>query len=477
MSPLIALQIDQLKGLAEHPRAPAGFAVNSSQSHHDNERALASVREPGSSYLFMSPEQLAKPDTTALLGGRVSLFVVDEAHLVSQWGHDFRPDYLELGSVVDALDHPPVLALTATGSPPVREEIQHRLRFRDARVLTLGFDRPNLHLEVVRHEDEQTKHAAVLSRAHELKGPGLIYVPTHHDADEYSAELVRLGVRASPYHAGHSVTLRRQTQQDFMAGRLDVVVATTAFGLGIDRANVRFVLHTAPSDSLDSYYQEAGRAGRDGQRALVELHYRAEDLSLRAFFAHGRLQPAHLQHLLEHLAGAPGPRTIPELQEDLAETGQSLARQVNLLREAGAVTVSERGVTRVRNVTEAHALTAAAEAEHEREAIDGSRLAMMRAYAETKRCRRQYLLGYFGEELPEPCGNCDTCDAGTAQGFAPEEATHEEFASGTAVRHHSWGTGQVMHADEETLTVYFDSVGYKVLSRHDVETRHLLTPI
>ena len=474
VSPLIALQIDQLNSLAEHPSAPRAVAINSSQGQKENREALAALEANLPLYFFVSPEQLAKPEVARrLISSGVGLFVVDEAHLVSQWGHDFRPDYLRLGEVIDKLGHPRVLALTATGSPPVRQEIRQRLGFQNEKVLTLGFDRPNLHLDVVRHEDEQMKRKAVLARPAVLDGPGLIYVPTHRDADTYSAELTSAGIRAEPYHAGHTVKQRRQTQESFMAGKIDVVVATTAFGLGIDKANVRYVLHTSPSDSLDSYYQEIGRAGRDGLRADVELHYRPADLGLRAFFAHRSSHPAELDRLFTRLVGASAPITVVELADELVESAQSVTRQVNLLREAGAVSIGERGVSAA-DMSAPQAVSSAQMAEHERSTIDSSRLSMMREYAETRQCRRQHLLAYFGENLPEPCGNCDTCERGTAFEFEPEASVEDELAAGRAVRHALWGKGSIVHSEATTLTVYFETAGYRVLSRPDVLKHHLL---
>lgn len=396
VSPLIALQLDQIEGLAERPNAPAAVAVNSNQSDRQNELAWSRIADGTATYLFLSPEQLAKDDVIARLRPLgVSLFVVDEAHSVSSWGHDFRPDYLHLGAAIEKLGHPVVLALTATGSPPVRDEIVQNLGMRVARILGSGFDRPNLHLEVVRHEDDQQKRTAVAADIAKLAKPGLLYVSTRHDAERYAAELTEHGVTAVAYHAGLSAGARKVAYEDFHQDLTDVVVATSAFGMGIDKPDVRFVVHAAITESLEAYYQEIGRAGRDGEPAQATLHYRVEDLALRSYFA------SHSSEKQEH--------------------------------------------------------------------IERSRLAMMREYAETRRCRRQFLLAYFGEELPEPCGNCDTCASGTAYELNSVDEADDPFAPEASVAHRVWGSGVVVSALPDRITVFFAAEGYKTIAREAVE--------
>ena len=189
---------------------------------------------------------------------RPSLFVVAEAHCVSSWGHDVRPDYLRLGSIVAQLGHPPVLALTATAPPPIREEIVERLGMRDAVQVVHGFDRPDLSIEVVAVRDDDRRRDEVVLRAMGSPKPGIVYTATRRFADSYAEALQGLGAEAAAYHAGTRAADRADVQNRFMAGDLDVVVATTAFGMGIDKADVRFVIHAEVADSLDSWYQEVG---------------------------------------------------------------------------------------------------------------------------------------------------------------------------------------------------------------------------
>jgi ATP-dependent DNA helicase RecQ len=287
VSPLIALQSDQVSDL-EREGAGGAAAVSSFVPAEERREALEELAEGALEFLFLSPEQLSNEEVLAdVASAGPSLFVVDEAHLISEWGHDFRPDYLKLGAVAEAIGRPPILALTATAAPPVREEIVERLGMRSAAVLVRGFDRPNIHFGVERFHDARAKRRALLSRVAAEPKPGIVYAATRRLAEELAAELADSGVSALAYHGGMGRAARLEAQEAFMEDRVDVVVATTAFGMGVDKPNVRFVFHSEPSESVDSYYQEVGRSGRDGSAARALLFYRPEDLGLRRFFAGG----------------------------------------------------------------------------------------------------------------------------------------------------------------------------------------------
>ncbi len=260
VSPLIALQRDQVMSLLK--AGTGAVAVNSTQSV---DKGLDQVTAGTAEFVFLSPEQLAKPEVVErLAAARPSLIAIDEAHCVSSWGHDFRPDYLRLGQVIEKLGHPPVVALTATAAPNVRAEIVRSLGLRDPVEIVRGFDRPNLTLSARRFTSEEDRRRALVEHARKSEGLTLIYVPTRRETEEYCALLT--GKRAEPYHAGMKTADRNRTHTKFAAGELDVVVATSAFGMGIDRPDVRRVLHAGPPESPDSYYQEIGRAG-PGRRA------------------------------------------------------------------------------------------------------------------------------------------------------------------------------------------------------------------
>nr|WP_269205112.1 ATP-dependent DNA helicase RecQ [Motilibacter aurantiacus] len=462
VSPLLALQRDQVEALDRRGEGAEAVRVSSDVGARERREAFEAVREGDAEFLFMSPEQLANPDVVEQVRAAApSLIAVDEAHVVSAWGHDFRPDYLGLGDVIDALGHPPVIALTATAAPPVRDDIVERLHLRDPFVLVTGFERPNIGLEVVRVRTAEEKRDQVVLRAASEQKPAIVYVATRRSAEEIGSALAELGMSAAAYHAGMRKAERERVQTEFMDGGLDVIVATSAFGMGIDKPDVRTVIHEAVPDSLDSYYQEIGRAGRDGEPSIAVLYYRPEDLGLRRFFVSGALKQEDLVAVARLQAEGLDREAIAE------RTGlgpRKLVRLLNALEEAGGDDPREQAEQAV-------------EAEEARRRMDRSRIEMLRGYAETDGCRRQFVLGYFGEDLPEPCGNCDTCRAGTAQEAADEVPEDAPFALQSAVVHDTFGEGIVMRYEEDRVVVLFEQEGYKVLALDAVTSNGLLEAV
>ena len=471
VSPLIALQEDQLVGIESAPGAPAAVALNSAGGVRRTREAWRMLRSGRAEFVLLAPEQLAKEEVlSALAELDVSLLVVDEAHCIASWGHDFRPDYLMLGAVSERLGRPPVMALTATASTPVRAEISRRLGLRDPFECIGELDRPEIALSVRRHTDDAAKRAAVEDEVVELPKPGLVYTATRRDTEQYAQQLQERGLRAAAYHAGMPAKSRAQVHEDLLDDRLDVVVATSAFGMGIDKPNVRFVVHADAPDSVDAYYQEVGRAGRDGEPAQATLHFRPEDLALRKYFAGRKPAGGEIRRLLRALDG--GSRRRAELAEASGLSTRRVTALLALLSDTGHVRIGRTGA-RLLTRDAKRAVSDALERVEERERIDQSRIEMMRSYAETRRCRRQVLLGYFGDELDEPCGNCDTCAAGVVDDET-DGGRDGGFQVDDVVRHREWGPGTVMSVEDDRMTVFFDAEGYRVLSLELVEEKDLL---
>ena len=474
VSPLLALQKDQVEAIAETDVGLAA-AANSTVSERDRRWMFDALASGGLEFLFVSPEQLSREDTLAALGAaEPSLFVVDEAHCISEWGHDFRTDYLRLGAAADAIGRPPVLALTATASPVVRDEIVERLRLRDPAVVVRGFDRPNLRIEVETHQRERDKLDSLVGHVGRLDGAGIVYVATRREAEEVAAALAEeTGRRVGHYHGGMRAADRRAAQDAFMEGALDVVVATTAFGMGIDKPDVRYVLHFDVPESVDAWYQEVGRAGRDGEPALTVLLWRPEDLGLRRFFAGGgTVGRDELERVAALVALAGEPVSTAELAEEAGLGPTRLAMVLARLEQVGAVSVTAAGeVAAVPGGPDpAAAAEEADDSQEARQQVERSRLDMVRAFAETRSCRRRFVLTYFGEDAPERCGRCDTCD----RERTVDDVGADRWPAQSRVAHRQWGEGLVLRHEGDAMVVLFDDAGYRTLSVELVEEGQLL---
>lgn len=483
VSPLIALQRDQAEAINEAVGSTVAYVLNSGQSQtYWDEAWAAAKRNDGNGtakFLFLGPEQVAREEVLAQLEDlEVSLVVVDEAHCVSAWGHDFRPDYLQLDVLVRALDKP-VVALTATAAPPVRAEIVEQLGMRDPVEISLGFDRPNLHLAAGRYEDADDKRRAILDQVARLDSPGLLYVATRRETEEYAEALQQSGLRADAYHAGRSHEDRHLIHEQFLSDELDIVVATTAFGMGIDKPNVRFVVHADVPDSVDSYYQEIGRGGRDGAPTEIFLHYRPEDLGIRRFFAAKSADEDALSALYKAVKKRSEPVSAADLRDELDLNARRVSSLLGQLEQSGSVSASDEGYSARSGVGVKTAVKNAVDFAEQRRNIEESRLEMMRQYAESSECRRRFLLNYFGEDAPDMCGFCDNCERAEQEGeeLGPaESAAPQPFPLQSRVVHREWGPGMVMSYEDETVTVLFESEGYKTLSLELVQQKDLLEP-
>ncbi len=356
VSPLIALMQDQLESL-EDQGIDAG-AINSTRSERELSRDISELRRGDAKILYVTPERFGDPSAVALLEELdVSLFVVDEAHCITEWGHDFRPAYLDLHDVVRSLGRPPVLALTATATPVVRAEIIERLGLRDPFIQVHGTDRPNLYFEVRRVESAAQKWQqlgnlfgddSIESSTPELAacmtGPGIVYTATTRTAREVAEWLQERGVSAEYYHGQRRAADRERVQEAFMNGDVRVVAATNAFGLGVDKPDVRFVVHLEPPASIEEYYQEAGRAGRDGELARCVLLSRDADLSRARFHgASGHVEIEYLEKIRTALKSG-GAQSREQLRRATGLSRPALLRSLEALEDAQIVRSTRRGV-------------------------------------------------------------------------------------------------------------------------------------
>lgn len=533
VSPLIALMKDQHDKLAELDIDV--LRLDSTLSPRDEQTALARLAHPKPCIAYVTPERLGEPrfrDHLAKI--KVGLFVVDEAHCISQWGHDFRPAYLGLGEAVRALNQPPVLALTATAPPKVKDDILAQLQIANASVIDIGLDRPNLRYHVIKASSERKKQAMLMRLIDKTPGCGIIYAATVKTVDALADFLWSQGVECGRYHGRMRAKDRERVQSAFMEhSEPRLMVATNAFGLGVDKQDLRFVIHYNFPGSLESYYQEAGRAGRDGKPADCVLLYQPEDKRIQSFFLGGRYPtPEQTRAVAEALVHVTGGKVATHDTDDhdpvfvsvkdiaeRAETPAKKARVVlSFLKEVGfaAEAPGARFAPLDLEPPSIEDLARSASRYEQKRAQDRARLAAMLRYSQSHLCRTRLLVTYFGYLDAPACGTCDNCQRAARQAPPPqrdaethaneltarrggdvatrkallEEAMRRRHTAGRGralkiervkrpvfgplekgdiVRHATWGEGEVVRVVGDSIYTFFPVHGEKLLKAHFLE--------
>jgi ATP-dependent DNA helicase RecQ len=479
VSPLIALMKDQVDKLGDAGLEAA--QVNSALTERERAEEIERIRGDESDFVFTTPERMADPAFLETLGkNKIDFVVVDEAHCISEWGHDFRPSYLALGEAVRALGSPPVLALTATATPEVVADIEKQLSLRRMRVVRTGVYRPNLRFEVARVTNELEKRERLAQLLRETEGTGIIYAATIRSVAELHEHFKGAGV--AMYHGKMPARERSENQERFMRGELRAMIATNAFGLGIDKPDIRFVAHYQMPGSLEAYYQEAGRAGRDGKPARCLLLYRLDDRRTQLFFLGGR--HPKLEHVdavyaaLRTLGAEESPADLASVQDSAVTVAQTkvrvvlaLLKEMGLVRELRGARFKLTGGVASREELERLARELEEKGERDREKLERVML-----YGQSAACRWQSIHDYFGEPFEQgACGNCDNCtnpleeqlgvntsdgnrtaDGGAAkEEIAGDAPPAREFKKGEEVSVPVHGTGRVVAVEGDKLVVSF----------------------
>jgi ATP-dependent DNA helicase RecQ len=466
VSPLIALMNDQADKLDRQGVDTA--RINSTLKRSDQARALDRIAGQASEIVFVTPERLGTPEVLERLRRNpIDIFVIDEAHCISQWGHDFRPAFLEIALALHALGDPPMLALTATATERVIEDIRTQLGRPRMALINASVYRPNLHFRVRQVTGETEKNRALEQVLAQTRGTRIVYTATVKAAEAVHERLGNIGHPALLYHGRMRAQERRDSQDRFMSADETVMVATNAFGLGIDKPDVRAVVHYQMPASLEAYYQEAGRAGRDGADARCELLFDRSDRRIQAFFLGGRYPSAEdIEDVWRTLRGRSGARSAAQIVADTAGLAATKVRvALNALQDAGLARAEHGRYAPAASELDPGAAAAVAAGYRARAEVDRSKLEQLVAYAYSARCRWVTLLEYFGETPAwERCGRCDNClhPPAVAPIAAPEtarvparEETGPALELGQRVTVPRYGSGTVTAIAGDAITIAF----------------------
>jgi ATP-dependent DNA helicase RecQ len=460
VSPLIALIKDQIDKMLERGVPVCRF--DSTITVRQRREFEALVQAPGGKLVFVTPERISEPEFRDFLrtgaGGRgVSLLVVDEAHCVSQWGHDFRPSYLTLRKVVEDLGRPQLLATTATAPPHVREDILFQLGMPEAEIVTTTFERPNLHFEVIALPSDEDKLKTLVTLLKKLPRPGVVYCATVKKVEELHEALQRHAIPVAHYHGRMGKKDRDAEQQRLMEGKDLVMIATNAFGLGVDKANIRYVLHYHVPGSLEAYAQEAGRGGRDGKPARCVLLFSPDDVAIQEYFLTGtypsrRQVRAVYKALQAWSPSEEAPPTIANLALSSHVGVQRTRTVLSLLKDERFVVEREEGAFWLADDRPSEDVLHEKARQYEaRRIADRQRLDALLAYVKTPSCRNQVILEYLGEPATPPCGRCDNCQRSRDAALAAAEQASRLEAKATAELDQEWSADSSGAREEEEI--------------------------
>ena len=416
ISPLIALMQDQVDVLRKK-NIPAAF-INSTLSKQEREKRLSDFVDGKIKLLYVTPERFRKQDFIEQIKKvKIDLLAVDEAHCISEWGHDFRPDYSRIGEFRELLDNPLTIALTATATHDVQKDIIQKLYLNEdeIKVFHQGIERPNLRLEAVDVFDDKEKLREIVSTLEKYDGCGIIYFSLIKTLESFSEILGDKGFKHGVYHGKLEDRKRKSMQRDFLNGKQKLILATNAFGMGIDKADIRFVIHAEVPSSIESYYQEIGRAGRDGKDSLCLLLYNQEDLYTQMQFIKWSNPDANfysaMYDILKREIGLINSSGVDYIREQISFKNKSDFRVETALAMLDRYGVTE-GEIEKQNLAIVNELPEILlDEEHLKEKLlnDNKKLLSVVNYFRGEKCRRVFISDYFGFPGEKPCGNCDNC--------------------------------------------------------------------